>query len=359
MANTTISPNMNLPVPVVGTDPGPDWATNIVACLNAIDSHNHTTGQGTSLNQDSISVNGDFSFNSNNLVTVRSVRFDNQAAALAVSTDVGCIYQVGGNLYWNNQGLVAVQITSGNSIVGTAGSISGLPSGTAGVAFAAATYTFISATSVPAKISVGPIVTGAAISNPKTVTISASVTMPADIDLTWPTALPVTTSFINLDSSGNMGSVGATGTGDVVLSSSPTIVAPTITGTTTNSGTISGGNITGTQINNSDIGASTPATGTFSQMQIGALGQSFKMKHASGTVAGSGTVTVMAGGSYTTVYAMFGITGVSGSSTLEVMPSGLLSGRVYFQQISSQGSAIAIANGSGSANSYEVTILYI
>lgn len=46
MANTTTSPNMGMPVPVVGTDPGPDWANNINACLSIIDSHNHSTGQG-------------------------------------------------------------------------------------------------------------------------------------------------------------------------------------------------------------------------------------------------------------------------------------------------------------------------
>jgi hypothetical protein len=46
MPNTTTSPLMGMPVPVVGTDPGPDWANNLNACLSIIDGHNHTTGEG-------------------------------------------------------------------------------------------------------------------------------------------------------------------------------------------------------------------------------------------------------------------------------------------------------------------------
>ena len=46
MSNTTNSPFMLLPVPVVGTDPGPDWANNLNACLAAIDSHDHSTDKG-------------------------------------------------------------------------------------------------------------------------------------------------------------------------------------------------------------------------------------------------------------------------------------------------------------------------
>jgi hypothetical protein len=37
---------MNLPVPIVSVDPGPDWATNINACMAAIDGHDHSTGKG-------------------------------------------------------------------------------------------------------------------------------------------------------------------------------------------------------------------------------------------------------------------------------------------------------------------------
>ena len=46
MANVTLSPNMNLPVPVVGQDPGPDWANNINSSLGILDQHDHTPGKG-------------------------------------------------------------------------------------------------------------------------------------------------------------------------------------------------------------------------------------------------------------------------------------------------------------------------
>jgi hypothetical protein len=49
MPNTTTSPFMGMPVPVVGVDPGPDWANDNNSCLSIIDSHNHTTGNGAPL----------------------------------------------------------------------------------------------------------------------------------------------------------------------------------------------------------------------------------------------------------------------------------------------------------------------
>ena len=46
MPNTNASPFMGIPVPVVGVDPGPDWANNINAGLGIIDAHDHSTGKG-------------------------------------------------------------------------------------------------------------------------------------------------------------------------------------------------------------------------------------------------------------------------------------------------------------------------
>ena len=86
MSNTTISPNMGLPVPVVGTDPGPDWANNINACLSVIDQHNHTSGQGVPIPSAGLNINSDLPFNNNNGISYRSVRFFSQGAPIPASS---------------------------------------------------------------------------------------------------------------------------------------------------------------------------------------------------------------------------------------------------------------------------------
>lgn len=69
MSNTTTSPNMSMPVPVVGTDPGPDWANNIDACLSIIDSHDHSFGKGAPITIPSTLTNITFAGTVSGVVT--------------------------------------------------------------------------------------------------------------------------------------------------------------------------------------------------------------------------------------------------------------------------------------------------
>lgn len=240
MADTTITPNMNLPVPVPSTAPGPAWADAIVADMYSVDSHDHTAGKGVPITPDGLSITSDLEINSNNLTEVRTVRFDAQSAALSGASDVGCLYEVSDDLYYNDGAGNQVRITQGGSVTGSSGTITGLPSGTASASFAGGTFTFESATSTPATMSVGPIVTGAATASPKTVTLSASASQPANYALTYPLALPASTSFVNVDVSGNMGTVTTTGSGSVVLATSPTVSNPIVTGVlSTDDGSVS------------------------------------------------------------------------------------------------------------------------
>lgn len=254
MANTTLSPNMSLPVPTVGIDPGPDWAENINASLSIIDGHDHSSGSGVPITPDGMDITSDLPINDNNVTTVRSVNFYVQPAPLAEPEDLGCVYVSGADLYYNDRNGNQVRMTQGGSVTGSSGTITGLPSGTASASFAGATFTFQSATNTPATMNIGPIITGAASANPKTVTISASGAMPANIALTWPVSLPGATSIVSLDSSGNMASVSTTGSGNVVLATSPTVVTPVLT-----SPAITGGSITGATITTPTF---TSATGT-------------------------------------------------------------------------------------------------
>jgi hypothetical protein len=207
MADINVTPNMNLPTPTPGEAPGPDWAESNTACFYAIDSHNHSAGQGVPITPAGIDVNTDLPLNENNLVTARSVNFVAQAAPLALADDIGCLYVSGDDLYYNDEAGNQVRITQGGSVTGATGTITGLPSGTASASFAAATFTFQSATNTPATMAVGPLVVGAAALSPKTVTLAPNVSQPGNYAMTFPLALPASTSIRNCDNTGQEGFV--------------------------------------------------------------------------------------------------------------------------------------------------------
>lgn len=246
MATTTTSPNMNLPVPVPGEDPGPDWAENIVADMYAIDSHDHSSGAGVAITPSGLNINTDLPLQGNNLTTVKSVRFTSQGSPLTGGTNVGCIYESGVDLYFNDGAGNQVRMTQSGSVAGSAGTITGLPSGTASASFAGGTFTFQSATSTPATMAVGPLVIGRNAASSKTVTLAPNAGQASDYSITFPTALPGAANFLTLDNTGALSydTSGYTGSGAVVLDTSPTITTPTITNPTVSTGSFTSPSIT-------------------------------------------------------------------------------------------------------------------
>lgn len=224
--STIISPSMGLPVPVVGVEPGPDWASDINACMSIIDSHNHTPGSGVFITPDAIDINSDLTMANNDLTNARSVRFYLQGGALAGAADLACLYaQTNGDLYFNDGSGNVVRITQSGSVTGATGTITGLPSGTASASFAAATFTFQSATSTPAIMNFGTIILGQTVASGKNVTIAAAGSQPANYSLTLPLALPAIQSSLTSDASGNLSfSAIASGTFTPVVSNVSNIV---------------------------------------------------------------------------------------------------------------------------------------
>lgn len=205
MPNTTISPNMNLIIPTVSQDPGPDWATNINADLNAIDSHNHTAGQGVQITPSGININSDLPINNNNITTARSVRFQSQSSLLSAAADLGCMYESGVDLYYNDGAGNQVRITQSGSVTGSSGTITGLPSGTASASFSGGVFSFQSATGIPAELNIGSIIIGQQKTSGYGVTISANVSQAANYALTLPTGEPSSNpSTLTSDTSGNL-----------------------------------------------------------------------------------------------------------------------------------------------------------
>ena len=204
MANTIPSPNMNLPIPVAGVDLGPDYALNIDACLQRIDGHTHASGQGVQVQPSGLNISSDLNIQNNNLINVRSVRLQAQLAPLALVSDIGCLYEAGVDLYYNDLNGQQIRITQSGAVAGASGTITGLPSGTASASYGAGVFVFQSATSTSAVLDAGSIILRNNAASSHGLTLSPPNAMAADYALVLP-ALPVSTSVMNLDSSGNMG----------------------------------------------------------------------------------------------------------------------------------------------------------
>ena len=204
MATTTITPNMGIVAPVPGQDPGPDWATNQYASCFIIDSHDHSPGKGVQVTPAGLNINSDLTFNSTNATNLKTVRFLNLTASLAgAAPNLGCVYEANNELYYNDGVGNVVQITNSGNVNAGAGSITGLPSGTASATYAAGTFTWQQATNTPATMDMGNIIVRNDTASAHGVTIAPVNALANNYSLTLPT-LPATQSIMTLDNSGIM-----------------------------------------------------------------------------------------------------------------------------------------------------------
>lgn len=199
----TITPNMNLTNPLVGTETGPQYATDIYNSLNLVDSHNHTTGMGVQIPPGGLNINASLTFQGNAATNLLMTQFSPQMTTFPSSV-VGALYESGVDLYYNDGAGNVIRLTRGGSIVGTAGSITGLPAGSAGVAYSSPTYTFQSAAGVAGDLDAGSITIRQPIASANGITIESPTSLAANYALILPTGLPSATSVMTLDSSGNI-----------------------------------------------------------------------------------------------------------------------------------------------------------
>lgn len=205
MAAETITPNMNLIVPAVGVTEGPLYATDINQTLTLIDQHNHSPGFGVPINPAGMSINADLTFQSNNATTLRSARFAPNASPLSLGTDLGCLYEAGVDLWYNDGNGNQIRITQSGGIVGTPGSISGLTP-PASVTYVSATPAFVfqSNASIAANLDAGAV-TFRNVSPNSTfgVTVQPVPSLSSNYTLVLPT-LPASQKIMTLDNSGNI-----------------------------------------------------------------------------------------------------------------------------------------------------------
>lgn len=198
------SPSMNLPIPQVGNEAGPQYATDINNCLTLVDQHNHSTGYGTQINPNGLNINADLPMNVNNLVTTRTVRFTPQTAVLTDVVDVGCLYEVTNDLYFNDGLGNHVRITQAGAVAGTPGSIANLTSP------ASATYVSLTKTIVfqsnaltAANLDTGFIILRTPAASSPGLTLQAPAAIASDYTVSLP-ILPASNLPVSIDTMGNM-----------------------------------------------------------------------------------------------------------------------------------------------------------
>lgn len=209
MANTVNSTNMAMPVPVVGVDPGPTYATDLNTCLGIVDSHDHTVGNGVKITPSGMNITSDLSFNStSSAIALYKAVFTSQSVAL---TGTNFLSFIGGNLYVNDSSGNQIAITSGGGVAGSPGSIGSLASPAAATYSAGSKlFTWTSAATKAAAMDNGAVtIRETDVASAKGITIKSPTSLAADYNLTLFAALPGSAMYVSCDSSGNLGNVSA------------------------------------------------------------------------------------------------------------------------------------------------------
>jgi hypothetical protein len=271
MSSSYLTPNMLLVIPVPTQAPGPDWASDLNSSLTILDSHNHAAGSGVQINPAGININADLPFNnSNNATQLRSVRFFPNVSALSTGSDLGCLYEAGVDLYYNDGVGNQIRITQSGNVAGAAGTITGLPSGTASAAYqsVSGTFQFQQATSTAANIDGASLIIRYPGSYPtpsgNCIILEAPSSIASQYSLVLP-GLPAQTNVMTLTSAGIMSSITYDSVGTSMTSTGANAIANTRTRATgssvgaggvaisASSGTGSNSTNTLTQITNQSI----------------------------------------------------------------------------------------------------------
>lgn len=116
MATFTTTPNMGMTNPTPGQEPGIKYATDISGDIDLLDAHDHTLNKGLPITPDAMNVDSDLTFQNNNATNLRSVRLAINNATLGGIGDLNCVYDVSGNLWFNNGSGTPIQITAGSVV---------------------------------------------------------------------------------------------------------------------------------------------------------------------------------------------------------------------------------------------------
>lgn len=117
------TPNMNLELPVPTVTLGPEWAIELNAAFDVIDLHDHSSGFGVSIKPAGLDIDSDLDFQSNRAFNLKSSKYTDQTATLTGALNASSVYSKSGDLWYTNGSGVAVQLTSGSSIISAPSSV--------------------------------------------------------------------------------------------------------------------------------------------------------------------------------------------------------------------------------------------
>lgn len=125
---STLSPNMSLIIPGVGTEAGPTYAFDVNASLTLIDQHDHSSGSGVQITPDGLNINSTLDFQENDATNVNTLTFVSQTPASALPRAVS-VAPGGGtgiaDLWYTDGAGVPIQITKSGAVNVVASSIPG------------------------------------------------------------------------------------------------------------------------------------------------------------------------------------------------------------------------------------------
>ncbi len=205
-----LSSNMNLPIPTVGQEAGPQYAFDVNTSLSLIDSHDHSPGRGTQVTPAGLNINTDLAFHGNAAFDLLALTLVPQSSA-ATSIDTISVAPGGGtglaDLWYTDGTGTPIQITQNGIVKVTASSITG-------VSYAAGTFYFTQTVdnlpTTPANLAAGFITVSpnSIPDSPPTigVTIQPNAAQVGLTDFVLP-LLPSplnSPSFLTIDNSGNV-----------------------------------------------------------------------------------------------------------------------------------------------------------
>lgn len=288
------TPNMSLIGISIGVDSGIVIEENINLNTSVLDQHDHSNGSGVQIKPSGININSSLPFNGN---AAANVGYLNLATLTTPPPLNVSVFSLGVDLYYLDGNGNSIQITSGGSVFSTS---SGISSGTNSASFVSNVLVVNSAPGIPANIQVGSVLLGNGTFGTKFLTLSPPAAMAANFSLILP-SLPVSTSFMTLDTSGNMA-------GSIPIANG--ITASNIANQTVTATQIANQTITATQIANATI--------TSTQMAANSVGTT-QLQNGSVTQAKRSALNITSSGAFTSTPTTAGFTLIA---TLSITTTG-------------------------------------
>jgi hypothetical protein len=199
------TPNMGLTQSTPLITGGPAWAVNIEADLVLIDQHDHSAGKGVPIPISSLNVNGDLSMSGFSVTNLLTSDYNSQPATLIATS---AVYVVNGDLYYNNGSGIPIRITAGIAVnVAGVGGITGLAGTLGAVTYSnlTKTFTFTQDANKTANIIAGTLtLSEPGVVGPSLINLKSPAALAGSYDITLPTALPVTTKYLQLTPAGQL-----------------------------------------------------------------------------------------------------------------------------------------------------------